>query len=105
MGRSVSGLDAVCKHRTNRVFVAGKVICYHQLLGDCGAVSTYNTVMAEVLSPAPAPAPDTDCLVRINNNTEAGESDQVTVWRIILATVTSKCLHYIQPFYIELLIY
>ena len=41
-------------------------------------MSTYNTVMAEVLSPAPAPAPDTDCLVRINNNTEAGESDQVT---------------------------
>ena len=66
-------------------------------------MSTYNTVMAEVLSPAPAP--DTDCLVRINNNTEAGDSDQVTVWRIILATVTSKCPHYIQPFYIELLIY
>ena len=85
--------------------MAGKVICYHQLLGDCGAVSTYNTVMAEVLSPAPAPAPDTDCLVRINNNTEAGESDQVTVWRIILSTVTIKCLHYIPPFYIELLIY
>ena len=58
--------------------MAGKVICYHQLLGDCGAVSTYNTVMAEVLSPAPAPAPDTDCLVRINNNTEPGESEQVT---------------------------
>ena len=60
--------------------MAGKVICYHQLLGDCAAVSTYKTVMAEVLSPAPAPAPapDTDCLVRINNNTEPGESEQVT---------------------------
>ena len=67
-------------------------------------MSTYNTVMAEVLSPAPAPAPDTDCLVRINNNTEAGDSDQVTVWRIILSTVTSKCLHFIQPFYIEVFI-
>ena len=70
-------------------------------------MSTYNTVMAEVLSPAPAPAPapDTDCLVRINNNTEAGESDQVTtVWRIILATVTSMCLHYIHPFCIEVFI-
>ena len=67
-------------------------------------MSTYNTVMAEVLSPAPAPAPDTDCLVRINNNTEPGESEQVTVWRIILDTVTIKCLHCIQPFYIEVLI-
>ena len=67
-------------------------------------MSTYKTVMAEVLSPPPAPAPDTDCLVRINNNTEPGESEQVTVWGIILATVTIKCLHCIQPFYIEVLI-
>ena len=68
-------------------------------------MSTYNRVMAEVLSPAPAPAPapDTDCLVRINNNTEPGESEQVTP-SLEDYTVTIKCLHCIQPFYIEVLI-
>lgn len=74
-GRSVSAPNAVCKHRTNRVFVAEKVICYHQLLSDCvgDIITSCFVIMTEVISSS-----DTESLVRLNNNTDTGnECDQV----------------------------